>query len=192
MKRRAGFTLIEVMMALACLTLGAAALIGTQTMTMRSNSQARQMTIATDIAQTWAERLKLDAVSWNNVTQFAGTTWLVNQGGGMNQWMVPGTTQINGAPLPNRSYVFDSFGRDVPLGTPFMFCMVYRFNWVVPPNALQPNAAQSMRVDIRVFWPRENTQTNASCASDPLNGPNPALYRTVSLPVVVKQMVLNP
>ncbi len=187
--RRAGFTLIEVMMALAVLTVAAGALIGTQMLTARSNTQARQITIATEIAQTWAERLKLDAVSWTDINGLASTTWLIDSTLGMNNWINPQTVVANVLPAPTRSFAFDRYGRDIQLGgTDLFYCVAYRFNWVVDPN-LAPGSNPAMRVDIRVFWPREDTATVPACDVGP--GLNPVLFRSVGLPIVVKRTVLG-
>ena len=59
--RARGFTLIEVMVALGVMTVGVFGLIALQLYTIRSNSHARQLGIATQIAQQWIERIKQDA-----------------------------------------------------------------------------------------------------------------------------------
>jgi len=176
MIRRAGFTLIEVMIAMAVLTVVAGGLIGMQTLTASSNRVSREVTVATEIAQTWAERMKLDALTWNG--NVATTVWLADSGV-MNQWITPVAFSL--APPPVRSFAFDRYGRDVAPGAADLFyCVAYNFNWVVP--------NQSMRIDIRVYWPRENARTAPAC--NPAAVGQPQFFRSVALPMVVKQTVL--
>lgn len=182
-KSRRGFTLLEVMMAMAVITIGAGALIGMQTMTARANAQARNVTIATDIAQTWAERLKLDALSWTQLNGFGNTIWLGNSTANMGTWITPGTA----AGVPLRSYAFDRFGRDIaPGATGLFFCVAYQYAWVAPPNVADPDEPPAMRVDIRVFWPREGTGAVATC-TPPADQTN---YYIVGLPIVVRRSAL--
>lgn len=178
MTRRAGFTLIEVMMSIAVLTAVSAGLMGVQALTSSSNRVSREVTIATEIAQTWAERMKLDAMTWN--TNVATTVWLTDSAV-MNQWLTPVAFSV--APPPVRSYAFDRYGRDVDptVGTTF-YCVAYNYTWVV--------SNESMRIDIRVYWPREGTGTLPVC--DPVAVTRPDIYRSVGLPVVVKRTVLPP
>ena len=61
---RQAFTLIEVMVSLGVMTLGAMALIALLVQIMRSNQHARHMNTALNIAQEWTDRLKEDAHSW--------------------------------------------------------------------------------------------------------------------------------
>ncbi|KAF0166732.1 MAG: hypothetical protein FD160_4057 [Caulobacteraceae bacterium] len=65
--RRAGFTLIEVMVSLGVMMVGTMAVIALQQQSIRANVHARQMTIAMQIAQRWMERLKEDAHSWTSI-----------------------------------------------------------------------------------------------------------------------------
>jgi type IV pilus assembly protein PilV len=189
MKRRAGFTLLEVMMALAVIAIGGSALIAMQVVTARSNTWSRNMMVATDVAQTWADRLKVDAVSWTDRNGFIGTTWLADSAT-VGQWMNPSVAQINVAPTPSRSFSFDRYGRDLPIGDATMFfCMGYRFTNVTVDATPAPTA---LRVDITVFWPRDDTGTMPSCALNVVTGPNQQFFRSVTLPVVLKRTVLPP
>lgn len=186
--RPSGFTLLEVMMALAVMTIGGSALIGMQAMTARFNTQSRQTAIATDIAQTWAERLKQDAVSWNlaDPLGLVTTTWIRDADVGINTWMMPVTAQMPVA-LPWRTPAFDRYGRDVDptVVASIFYCVAYRFIPVVPAVGAR---TPSMRVDIRVFWPREGTGSSGTCiTADGMVGAN---YHSVGLPIVVRRGIL--
>lgn len=183
-----GFTLLEVMMALAVMTIGGSALIGMQAMTARFNTISRQTAIATDIAQTWAERLKLDAMSWNSTNPIGvSTVWLQDSDTyGLNVWGTPIAVTPVVAGVPLRSAAFDRYGLDVALGTAGTFyCVAYLFNTVVAPVA---DRTPAMRIDIRVFWPREGTGTVPTCA--PASVANVANFHSVGLPIVVRRGVL--
>jgi hypothetical protein len=81
-----------------------------------------------------------------------------------------------------RSFSFDRYGRDTnPTGADVFYCVAYNYSWVVQDEA--------MRIDIRVYWPREATGTLAGC--NPAAVGNPAQYRSVGLPIVVKRTALR-
>lgn len=80
MKSR-GFTVVEVMMALAVLGVGAAGVIAMQDAALIANTNARNLVTANGIAQGWLERIRLDALSWNEVAgrqDISETTWIQN------------------------------------------------------------------------------------------------------------------
>ena len=94
-RRRAGYTLIEVMMALGVLTAGAVGLMAMTQASTRGNMEAREMTVATQLTQRWMERLRRDAMNWTassrtlNPLQLANTTYLrtvPNPGAGRWCW----------------------------------------------------------------------------------------------------------
>ena len=86
-KKVAGFTLIEVMVAIGIVTVGAAGLMAMQTATMRATRDSRKITNAVAINQIWIERLERDAQSWRQ----RGSTGLLatevfERDGGANQY----------------------------------------------------------------------------------------------------------
>jgi type IV pilus assembly protein PilV len=79
MKRAHGYTLIEVMMGLAILAVGATGVVALQKMALIGNATGRVGDTAQGIAGTWAERLKADAIQWNDpmgVPDIGDTQWL--------------------------------------------------------------------------------------------------------------------
>ena len=78
--RRAGFTLLEVMIALLVIALGVAAVINTTSESGWKSSQLRQKTIASWVAQNQIAEFRARRV-WNNATrhsgevEMAGATW---------------------------------------------------------------------------------------------------------------------
>lgn len=156
-KRRGGFTLIEVVVSLGIMTIGAMAIISLQAHAIRANTHARQLTTAMQVAQRWVERMKQDSHSWNNVAtpdtvgfELAATLYLRRVLDTPNVYAdFPGGSVNAGA-----SSAFDFLGNDVPLdATDFdervFYCVAYRPAWVY--------FGRAMRVDVRVFWPRAGT-----------------------------------
>jgi prepilin-type N-terminal cleavage/methylation domain-containing protein len=199
-QRRQGFTLIEVMVSLGVMTIGAMAILALQQQSVRSNAHARQITIATQIAERWAERFKQDAQTWNAVglrvgapnlqTVLGGTTWL--------QQIIaqPNVFQTIGNTGNNISNAFDYQGFDVPNTGNYYYCASFRPSWVY--------YGRAMRIDIRVWWARQNIERTSGAISnitaapfagcnDPLGVLDPggtqyANYHVVYLPTVVRMV----
>jgi Tfp pilus assembly protein PilV len=161
-RRNGGFTIVEVVVAMAVMVFGIMAIVGLQSHTVQINSLARQMSIANQIAQTWLERMKQDAHRWDQpqkdgqpplIQLLAGTTWLqqVNAMPGRFQ-SIPATAAASGA--------YDFQGNEIMLGTagtPF-FCTSFKPAWVY--------VGRTIRVDVRVFWPRERASAIIGCIDD--------------------------
>jgi len=195
-RNRRGFTLIEVMVSLGVMTIGAMAIIALLAHIMRSNAQSRQTNIAMNLSQKWVDRLKEDAHSWTQAAAKAGSPDVAEVLAGTlylrNVTSPPSATFI---PFPAGSAVvstaFDYQGRDIALppsgGDAVFFCAAYRANWIY--------FGSTMRVDVRVFWPRANTNANIatdwpSCAGvqsrlDPPNGSLLNAYHVIYLPTVI-------
>jgi prepilin-type N-terminal cleavage/methylation domain-containing protein len=98
MKRRvSGFTLIEVMMSVAVITIGATGLFAMQGATVRANADATETTVATAFASTWIERLKRDGLIWTarGNAALANTTNLKNLAEcTANTWLVPTSAKV--------------------------------------------------------------------------------------------------
>lgn len=146
-------TVVEVMMALAMFAIGASGVMAMQKVTLVSNQNARNVEVANEIARTWIERLRSDAMLWNypsKLNQFqndlSDTQWLFNntQTFGSSAWFRPA------APPANLYGVHDSLGRDDPDPTSVNngpFCVNIRLTWI------RPNT--SIRAEVRVYWLRQ-------------------------------------
>lgn len=64
-RAEAGYTLVEVMMALTVLAIGAAGIFSLQTVAVGGNADAANLTAATNIGRAWIETLKTEALAWN-------------------------------------------------------------------------------------------------------------------------------
>lgn len=151
-KGRRGYTIIEVMMAMGVLALGASGIVAMQKVTLSGNQNARMVGAATTVAQTWMDRLRADAGLWNmpaiqfGQSDLAETRYLAalansNVGTG---WFIPG----NG--VGNMTAYADQTGTDVANGdpNPVDFCTQIRLT----PIAFTNNLATLIRAEVRVFW----------------------------------------
>lgn len=152
-QRRAAFTLIEVMISLGIMTMGALAIITLQQQTIRSNAHARELTTAMQIAQLWAERFKQDATQWNQAADavrgptaaavLANTVYLksINNAPNVFQPIPPNAA----APLNSNAFDF-RFNEVVNTDPTTYYCVSFRPAWV--------SFGRAMRVDVRVWWAR--------------------------------------
>ncbi len=153
--QRQGFTLVEVMVSLGVMTIGAMAILAMQQQIIRGNVHARQVTTATQIAQNVIERLKMDAVGWNAPgVPPAACEYLKNVTPGTigNFQTLPFVVQANGGVTRFQSNAFDYYGDDLDMqaGAPadLHYCASYRLSFVYANNRI-------IRADVRVWWPRD-------------------------------------
>lgn len=151
--QRQGFTLVEVMVSLGVMTIGAMAILGMQQQIIRANIHARQLTTATQIAQNVIERLKLDGVSWTT-PGVPTSDYLKNvTPGAIGAFQtLPFVTMNKGGNTRFWSNAFDYYGDDLDTtaGAPanLYYCASYRLSFVYSNNRI-------IRADVRVWWPRE-------------------------------------
>jgi type IV pilus assembly protein PilV len=144
MKRRnqAGYTMVELMMALALLTVGILGIVSLQRVAVVSNGHAKNLAVAQRIAQTWAAQMQMDASTWRNGGTLPGVLTAPN-----SQWGRPlaVANRIGGA--------FDSLG--APLAdndaAQAAYCTHVRLSWLYDTT----NANALIRAEIRVFWRRD-------------------------------------
>jgi prepilin-type N-terminal cleavage/methylation domain-containing protein len=163
-RRREGYTLIEVMMAIAIMMVGAVGIMALQKATVLGTSEANEHSIATAITRTWIERIRQDAISWQTpgAAGVAGTTFLS---------AAPAAETTEGdwlSPVPavaGRSHGFDAFGNDTVAAGSMKYCTNVRYMWL--------GGQTAMRVDVRTWWHRTHgdaTTTNLALFA----GCNPA------------------
>ncbi|HJL14950.1 MAG TPA: hypothetical protein RMH99_04800 [Sandaracinaceae bacterium LLY-WYZ-13_1] len=159
-RRRGGYTMIEVMMALGVLTAGAVGIMAMQAAATRGNLEARRMTTASQLAQRWVERLRRDAVQWRsgsptvNPVLMNDTDYLrlTTAPGGSPSWFVPTPPATSG-----ETANFDHYGRDLTAGATPHYCTNIRLAWLYPGRAI--------RADVRVWYLRRSTGTQADPTS---------------------------
>jgi prepilin-type N-terminal cleavage/methylation domain-containing protein len=158
--RRGGYTLIEVMMAIAIITASAVALFGLQEIVVRGNMDARQMTTATTIVRNTLELMRLDAVGWTQSYPTAGT---VAWGTGVRGFLRDAPTAATaaappwapfGATIAAPEHAYDYQGNVTGVPADMFFCVESRYAWIYP--------GQAMRADVRVWWVRPSSLVGAA------------------------------
>jgi prepilin-type N-terminal cleavage/methylation domain-containing protein len=151
-RTQAGYTIIEVMIALTLLAIGTTGIIAMQKVTTVANRDAKNLVIASQVARTWLERLRTDGVQWNHpsslnpTSDLAETKWLNNVNG---TWFRPVDDAL-GSPAA------DALGndvRDVNLSQA-AFCTNVRLTWLYGPPVTVP-APYLIRAEVRVYWLRD-------------------------------------
>lgn len=140
-----GYTLIEVMMALGILSAGAVGVLSLHRASMQGNLEARQLSMATESARVWLERLQRDGQLWTQRGQngLLNTEYLDQApvGGGMSEWFAPVPEAGSG-----ESFAFDFQGQDTTANDAMEYCAHTRIGFVVPDEAV--------RAEVRVWWHR--------------------------------------
>ena len=149
-----GYTVMEVMMAMAILGVGASGVMAMQKATLLANTSAKNLATANFIAESWMERLRVDALQWNEPanlpTDIGDTAWLKTATSNP-LWQIPTTV------LPVGGSAADVLGSDtfatdpVPVAAS-AFCTQLRLTQF-DPNTL-PGYRKLIRVEVRVVWAR--------------------------------------
>ncbi|WP_438035734.1 type IV pilus modification PilV family protein [Sorangium sp. So ce204] len=176
-----GYTLIEVMAALGVLAIGATGVLALQKATLISNTNARNLTIANSIAITWAERLRVDALQWNEPMRVpdisSDTDWLaLSTTSPFPAKVTP--TEITALGAPDA----DVLGADIYPGdtSASAFCTHVRFRQFNDPVSGTRIWDSLLRAEIRVVWERNGNPID--CGVDPLAvDTNPGRFGAVYL-----------
>ncbi len=149
-----GYTVMEVMMSLAVLGIGASGVIAVQKATLLANTNAKNLATANFIAETWMERLRIDALQWN---EFNGVPDLVSD----TQWLrLASVAPVWVSPplsIPIGGADADVTGADkLPTDpTPIAasaFCTHIRLTQFDPTTL--PTYRKLLRAEVRVIWAR--------------------------------------
>lgn len=175
-----GYTLIEVMAALGVLAIGATGVLALQKATLISNTNARNLAIANSIAMTWAERLRVDALQWNDPMRVpdisSDTDWLALSATAPFTKVTPTEIAALGSPSA------DVLGADIYTGdaSPSAFCTHVRFSQFTDPVSSARSWDSLIRAEIRVIWERNGNPID--CGVDPLDvDANPGRFGAVYL-----------
>lgn len=153
MKRTGGYTLIEVMMAVVIMVIGATGILAMQGASVRSNQDAGETTTAVNFATTWVERIKRDASRrWTA----SGTTRMLNSP------YLRATTDyfVPEPPDARESWGANYFGFETRTASNIYYCVNVRgtvahaYNPVTPAAPDLDNDINALRVDVRVWWYR--------------------------------------
>jgi Tfp pilus assembly protein PilV len=149
---------IEVLMSITVLAVGAASVMSLQKAAVVANRRARDLNIASAISRTWIERLRSDAMLWNHPSSVnpvsdlnTDTTWLKDHVSDPDPdesaWFRPTDDSICG--------MHDVFGRDeLCTDNTGPYCVNLRLSWV--------REQQNMiRAEVRVYWVARNEGEDA-------------------------------
>ncbi len=155
-----GYTAVELMMAISIFGIGVAGIISMEKVTSVSNQHAKNLAIATHIAESWLDTLSTDAVGWNhprtgdatNLSDLAtDTVWLQSvlpNADAAANWFLPVYSAA-------RSFgpAFNALGDPVnPATGPVAFCSHLRLSWLYQPTR---DGNGLIRAEVRVFWLRD-------------------------------------
>ncbi|HYQ29755.1 MAG TPA: prepilin-type N-terminal cleavage/methylation domain-containing protein [Polyangiaceae bacterium] len=160
LKGQRGYTAVELMMAIGIFGIGVTGIIGMQKVTVVSNQHAKNLGIATHIAESWLDMLATDAVTWNHPSatnaapDIGQTTWLrlvKSNANTVNDWVLPTYS-------PELAFgpAFDALGNPIDPGTAadgaVAFCSHLRLSWLYQPTV---SGNGLIRAEVRVFWVRD-------------------------------------
>lgn len=132
-------------MAIAVMTVGAVGMMGLQSVATRGNSFARQMTVATEITESWLERLQRDGLRWTRQGTPTTTTYF---GTVPRAWFTP-------VPRDDReSYARNFMGQETRTADNMHFCTNVQLNWV--------QTGDTLRAEVRTWWHRRGTGTDSA------------------------------
>jgi len=197
-RRRAsarGYTVVEVLLSMTVLAIGASAVMSMQKAAMQANLDARKIDMANSIARMWVERIRRDAMQWtlpspanaagNNFANAQLLQYATTTGG----WQLP-TAYANQTPPVSPG--FDILGRDIAnaSGTtvpPPVFCVHVQETYMFTDTTNTGN--NLIRADVRVVWVRGiNPGATNPCAQSVATAalPSPQLYQSLYMTTVVR------
>jgi len=167
-----GYTIVEVMMSLSILGIGAAGVVALQKATLIGNTNARNVATANAIAASWAERLRAEAIQWNapnGVDDLATETqWLGRAvtDPKITDWFNPAeiVNKSSSPKGPSGSPDADILGGDIfGNSAPSAFCTKMRLTRLLifpNPSVNDPASSRTIRAEIRVYWDRAGAPVN--------------------------------
>jgi len=158
--RERGYTAVELMMAIGIFGIGVTGIIAMEKVTVVSNQHAKNLGIATHIAESWMDMLATDAVTWNHPSRespgapdIGQTIWLQSvkaNANTANDWFLPAYSGVLAF-----GPAFDALGNPVnPATAPgsVAFCSHLRLSWLYQPTV---SGNGLIRAEVRVFWLRD-------------------------------------
>jgi prepilin-type N-terminal cleavage/methylation domain-containing protein len=170
-QRQHGYTAVELMMAISIFGIGVAGVIAMEKVTAVSNAHAKNLAMASHIAEAWLDNLSTEATMWNypatgntsnNLT--SNTLWLRNVDAGQDsaaKWFLPAYS-----PTLLFGPAFDALGNPVNATVSpgaVAFCSHLRLSWLYQPGS---DGNGLIRAEVRVFWLRDGqTFAGSFCAA---------------------------
>jgi hypothetical protein len=159
--RARGYTVVELMMALGVFTMGAVGVFAMQRVTLNSNQHAKNLALASGIAQGWLGQLSADASLWRSGGNESGTDWLKSVATANDTWQLP----VDSSALrTSRKFgrAFNVRGEAIDPALNRVFCVHIRLTRLYT----APVGNGLTRTDVRVFWPREGVAPIAGDCTD--------------------------
>ncbi len=156
MNRARGYTIIELMMAIAVLGIGITGVIAMQKVTISSNGHAKRLATATHIGQSWLDELAAESGQWNDTNDFDDTIWLTNvgvEGAPPGDWFLPAYNAGR-----DMGPAFDALGSPVAtddIPTDARYCAELRLRWIGSQTAVKLGGGL-IRAEVRVFWRQQD------------------------------------
>ena len=157
-RARRGYTAVELLMAISVFGIGVAGIISMEKVTSASNQHAKNLAIASHIAESWLDMLRMEGSQWNHPSPLDGTSdlpqllWLsqVVSNASAGNWFLPAWD-----PLVSFGPAFDALGNPVnPQNlNGAVFCSHLRLSWLYAQNPSNGNGL--IRAEVRVFWLRD-------------------------------------
>ncbi|HEX3595769.1 MAG TPA: prepilin-type N-terminal cleavage/methylation domain-containing protein [Polyangiaceae bacterium] len=154
-RAKRGYTIVELVMSLAVLAIGASGVIAMQKVALSSNRHAKDLAVAARVGEAWADQLAMDGSTWTltqaGASTLASTTWLSLADPSQTvNWFVPAYSALR-----NFGPGFDVLGAPLDPSTSaslIRYCTHLRFAFLH--NATGGSGV--VRAQIRVFWPADN------------------------------------
>jgi len=150
-----GYTIVELMMALAIFSVGITGIVALQTISANSNAHAKNLAVATAHARAWQDRLAVDAKLWGGEERWpiGGTRWLQRVLVADNDWEMP-TADADGEFGPAAGPLGD-FVDEAASPQDVVFCTHIRLTNIL--DELNNPGSGLIRTEVRVFWPKGAT-----------------------------------
>lgn len=199
--KRLGYTVLEVMMSLAVLTVGAGGVIAMQKATALGNTSARNVATANALAESWAERLRAESLMWNAPNGAndlpTDTRWLKSADASPPVWVDPDEIVLNpGSNVFAGSPSADIIGSDIYPGNSAQpaFCTkvrLMRLAFYPNPSNAALTTSRTIRAEIRVFWDRGGAPLPCASVPDPESAAA-SRYGSVSITTAIAQNTAPP
>ncbi len=154
-----GYTIVELLIALGIFAIGITGAAAMQSVTSGSNRHAKNLAIASNIAESWLDRLAIDSSAWtqDSSSLTLKTDWLVQATTAtQDTWKIP-DTNVDG----DFGATFGALGQFTNLISQRVFCTHIRltplFSLVGVANNVDATNNGLIRTDVRVFWPKDST-----------------------------------
>lgn len=189
-RRARGYTVVELVMAMAVMAVGVAGVIAMQGVTAASNRHARALSVATHVGQAWLDMLAAESSLWTERNSLARTTWLARVDAEASWFRPTFSSSLNFGPA------FDALGNAVPsaeLATNTQYCVDLRLLRLEDSTA----GAGLIRAEVRVYWRREDvvvlpatTSPAHACSLEPAivsNDTNGNMFHFLYMSTAVRQ-----